>query len=164
MDYGYTPSPPQASAVQLQKGSPGERGFHQRPSGLGPGRGKNESWQPTATPQVHRLGGDLRHRGSKSQRVVDLPVDCLWADPPPLLGLVENRNEPRPVGTIHGHGSIGNYHNPAARLLTFRHGANSIDLGDDVVNHFAVRRVHGLEGPLRTIVPYLKSDLLAECL
>ncbi len=162
MDNSNTFGPSQPSTVQLQEGSPGERGLHQSPIGLGPGCGKNQGRQPASAPQVHSLVGDRRGSRGKAQGVVDLSVDCLRANPPPLLGLVENRGQSRPVGAIQGHGSIGNDHDPATRLLALRDGANSIDVGDDVVNHLAVRCIHGLEGPLRTIVPNLKGDLLAE--
>lgn len=129
-----------------------------------PSRGKNQGRQPASAPQVHCVVGATCGYRRKSQGVVDLPVDCLRADPPPLLGLVENRGHSRPVGAIQGHGSIGNDHDPATRLLALRDGADSIDVGDNVVNHLAVRRIHGLEGSLRTIVPNLKGDLLTECL
>lgn len=164
MDYSNTFGPSQPSTVQLQEGSSGEGGLHQDPSGMRPGRGKNQGRQPTSAPQIHCLvGGGCGSRG-KAQGVVDLPVDRLRANPPPLLGLVENRGQSRPVGAIQGHESIGNDHDPATRLLALRNGANSIDVGDNVVNHFAVRGIHGLEGSLRTIVPNLEGDLLAECL
>lgn len=162
MDHSNTLGPPQPNAVQLQEGGSGEGGFHQNPSGMRPGRGKNQGRQPASAPQVHRMVGGTCGYCGKAQGVVDLPVDCLRADPPPLLGLGENRSQSRPVGAIQGHGSIGNDHDPATRLLALRNGANSIDVGDNVVNHLAVRCIHGLEGLLCTIVPNLKGDLLAE--